>query len=732
MWYTFPSDKDEQKKCLDILNEKLQEISWDDKVDFRDDLEELAAFYTGEKPFDAVSAYDKLYHIYFELEIDKGKTKEELFGTDNSIEAFKKNFIEAWRRFSYMSLTIGPTFIRSEDRDKLLEVYEQLHANKKMTDDEIKETALKIDILVTDYQNEDLQNNILAVEDRFENSRNANDITRAIMDRKFSKDHYIQNRLQLLRQFANGETTDIKAYMPFYERPENIKSGKEASSEDVKKTAENMKNDSLNELRNKVITVWDKYWEEEDPIEIELNDISKSNDSTLEDSMSSIKSSLSAEKEEGKAKFLEKLEKSCAQAKDIIENQLKNETAEFDESLKKNQELFQKINAKIQANPEITTYEEPLADMLHRLESEIKNQSAKKDPSKLHEEVLKDYNTEYAKYRNSLNKNHNKLGQKFDQIWEENSKYRQKFRELSDVDIEFYNKKKNQLNLLSKEQLEQLIKDKEKQQEDLKQLRKDEIPRRLEQKVSIDAVTIPVMKEAKQSIKAFTAAKEQITAAFTPEQLKERLTDATNTLNAFYDKYTAYFQDVEKRYEQVLQNRKSLNEVFEAAKDITKKSGFFSIQKKNPKIFTDTMDAVDTYISDRKDPEKAQKAYDACRKYVESYMKSDRSGLKSGNADGNTRRQTVVRMLELMDQLPEFKKFTVSDSKNKNGWEVVDKEDTAKYTKLNYKQLEASLAKHATKPKQSKKQAKAPQKASAFYDIDKLVNKRKEQQGKGL
>ncbi len=731
MWYTFPSDKDEQKKCLDILNEKLQEISWDDKVDFRDDLEELAAFYTGEKPFDAVSAYDKLYHIYSELEIDKGKTKEELFGTDNSIEAFKKNFIEAWRRFSYMSLTIGPTFIRSEDRDKLLEVYEQLHANKKMTDDEIKETALKIDILVTDYQNEDLQNNILAVEDRFENSRNANDITLAIMNREFSKDHYIQNRLQLLRQFANGEATDIKTYMPFYERPENIKSGKEASSEDVKKTAENMKNDSLNELRNKVITVWDKYWEEEDPIEIELNDISKSNDSTLDDSMSSIKSSLSAEKE-GKAKFLEKLEKSCAQAQDIIENQLKNETAEFDESLKKNQELFQKINAKIQADPEITTYEEPLADMLHRLESEIKNQSAKKDPSKLHEEVLKDYNTAYAKYRNSLNENCNKLQRKSDQIWEENSNYRQKFQKLSNVDKEFYKNKKDQLNLLSKEQLEQLIKDKEKQQEDFKQLRKDEIPVRLEQKASIDAVTVPVMKEAKQSIKAFTAAKEQIIAAFTPEQLKERLTDATNTLNAFHDKYTAYFQDVEKRYEQVLQNRKSLNEVFEAAKDITKKSGFFSIQKKNPKIFTDTMDAVGTYISDRKDPEKAQKAYDACRKYVESYMKSDRSGLKSGNADGNTRRQTVVRMLELMDQLPEFKKFTVSDSKNKNGWEVVDKEDTAKYTKLNYKQLEASLAKHATKPKQSKKQAKAPQKASAFYDIDKLVNKRKEQQGKGL
>lgn len=279
-------------------------------------------------------------------------------------------------------------------------------------------------------------------------------------------------------------------------------------------------------------------------------------------------------------------------------------------------------------------------------------------------------------------------------------------------------------DLLTKEQLEQLLQDKTKLDQDRKALYAETLAQSKSRKASIDALFSTVLQNVKKTEESLDALKRNSNVSFNQEQLEtvsRNYREGKESLKALNDKYGKYFGDVTKNYDGVLaamerdrENRQKMKDVLEAAGDINKK-GIFG-RKKNPKIFTDTMSAVGEYLNDTTNLQKAKTAYDACRKYVSSYMKSDQSGLKSGSTAGNTRRQTVVRMLELMDALPEFQNLVERSAGEKDDWVVMDRGE--KYTKLDFKKLEASLAKHSTKHKN--------QERSAFSDIDKLVSKKKE------
>lgn len=733
MWYTFPSDKNELNNFIDSINKYIQEF--DEYVDIKETFENLAAIYSEEKPFNAESAYEMLYRIYLAMDIDDGKDKSELFGKKDSLEAFKVDFLEAWKKISYIVLTNGNNIAYSDERDKYLKIYDELHDNKKMEDNDIQKIAQNIDHLFDDGDDNDLRDNITALETSLDNQNNADNIYLEVRDSKQLKKQYITNRLQLFHQFATSDVSDIKAYIPFYGRIEDIKAKKVVSPEEVKEVAENIRNEALNSLRKQVNDLWES--QEYDSTVHKISEISANYTVGLSESMNDIESDIAKEKRL-KPEFFNDLAKSQAEAEKIFPEHIEDQVREFNTILGKNQKLFDDVKYRILSVPDIADYEKPMVDMLHKLENETERQADKVKFSNLYEEAEKKYTAALNQYSESLNKQHNILNQKYDENIAEEVNYEHKLEPLYQIEKDL-NNQKNVLDLLPKDKLEKLIEDKGKLEQDFKKVRSEELPLREARKGEIDNLTDTVQQNVERIKKDFTDIKKKISNTFTPEELENHYKDAIHSQKAINEKYTAYFQDVEKRYAQVCAARQSLNEVFEAAGDITKKKGFFSIQKKNPKIFTDTMDAVDAYIKDRKNPKKIEAAYDACRKYVASYMKSDQSGLKSGNTDGNTRRQTIVRMLELMDKLPEFQKLVASDRKIENDWTVVDSKDTSKYTKLNYKQLEESLKKHATKPKKSGKGAQKPEK-SAFYDIDKLVNKRKESKnskdgkgkGKGL
>ncbi len=724
MWYTFPSDKNEQKKCIESLCNYVKEMY--DGPDIREDFEELVAIYLGEKPLNASDAYNKLHNIYTEMDLDNNKSTKELFGTDYSLDAFKKNFLEAWKKISYGVLTTGFEPAVAEERDKYLKIYDSLHDNKKMDDTAIGELAKNIDLLLTDPNNlhNNLHNNIIAFEKSLGNKNNADDIYLGLRNKDFSFDQYIKNRLQLLEQFAKSDVADIKAYLPFYGSAKNIANGKKAAAEEVKKVAAGMKDESLNKLRENIKDLWENP--KLDPNASNLTELKAKTDATLLRAINSTEL-LPAKEAANKDDFLDTLKKDCDKAAKFFPIQFFSKNEELKAIIEKNKALVDDINNKMLADPEIAEYEEPMSSMLEGFKKTTETEASKAQFSSLYEESSKKYNNALTRYKESIDKELSVLKNKRSNLIAEDRKYEQKMSELLAKNDKLINQY-NQLDVLSKEQLEQHIKDKEEIDLNFKELSNKELPIQIERKASIEKFIDEVQQKTYKKTNNFATIKEDIASSFSTDALAKRYDKIIHNLKSYNEKYTAYFKDVENRYAQVKADRQSLKEVFEAAEDITKKKGFFSIQRKNPKIFTDTMNSVTAYFDDRKNPEKAKAAYDSCRKYISNYMKSDNSGLKSGNAEGNTRRQTVVRMLELMDKLPEFQKFI--NFKEMDGFEIMDtKDDVSKYTKLNYKQLEASLAKHASKPKKTGNGAKKPER-SAFNDIDKLVNKRKEAKNK--
>ncbi len=412
------------------------------------------------------------------------------------------------------------------------------------------------------------------------------------------------------------------------------------------------------------------------------------------------------------------------------------------EILDRSRKLFDDFTNKIKEDPWLAKYDQQLKDQTDRFFNAITEYGEYHLPD-LGQEAKDEYVQKWREYKQALKISSRGLEQERKNLKADEAQLDTKRKKLQEREIWMINDRKR-VDQLSKKDLLFLLDAKKRHDQHVRKLNADALAVSQARKESLDRID-PVMQEVDRIRNRFLERQENTKLAYTEEQVeteRQRLLQGNKVLQDLNEEYAVHLQNLTQRYEKIAATRQSLEEVFEAADDFRYKKNFLGIQKKSPKIFTETMDAVESYINDRTNSWKAERAYDACRTYVESYMKSDRSGLKSGNKDGNTRRQAVVRMLELMDQLPEFQRLVVQNEKDKQDWVVIEdkadaekdpnwvvvdsKEDAKKYTKLNYKQLEASLAKHAEPSK--KKSGKNPKKQQkpekkAFSNIDKLIEK---------
>ncbi len=720
MWYTFPQDKETQKQALDFFGETLHDGYYTEEV--RQSLEELMEVYTGARPFDPEAAYEKLYTIYSEMDMGDMESKEEFFAEKQyKAKDFQKDFQEMWKDMSYNALTNGNKLWKSR-RDEFLQFFDELHASQKMSDQDIAKTAEILHKVFT-APNDDkyLRDNITELEKFLGNKQNADDIYLGVRDSAAGREWYVRNRMQFFRQFAQGDVEDIRAYTPFYDTMDKIRAGKAAPEDEVKKVDAAMHDESLQDMRKRVK---EAFAPQLDPVYGEIIDQDRSNAKAIEDALSTAKERIekeTAREERDKNRFFQDATQSFEDAVQNLPSQQKRAAEEYNDMLRQNQKVLQDIKKKIHDDPDIADYEDKLTDELAKFEQALNAQLEKNPIPKLDEAAKNDYAQKWEEYKDALKQGIRSLQQEKKQWGAAYDQFHQKERELDKAEKAL--SKKN-VDLMTKEQLEQLLQDKAKLDQDRKALFAESLAQSKSRKASIDALFSTVLQNVKQTEESLDALKRNSNVSFNQEQLEtvsRNYQAGKESLKALNDKYGKYFGDVTKNYDAVLaamerdkENRQKMKDVLEAAGDINKK-GFFG-QKKNPKIFTDTMGAVDEYLNDTTNLQKAKNAYDACRKYVSSYMKSDQSGLKSGSKAGNTRRQTVVRMLELMDALPEFQNLVERSAGEKDDWVVMEKSE--KYTKLDFKKLEASLAKHSTKQKH--------QERSAFSDIDKLVSKKKE------
>ncbi len=181
------------------------------------------------------------------------------------------------------------------------------------------------------------------------------------------------------------------------------------------------------------------------------------------------------------------------------------------------------------------------------------------------------------------------------------------------------------------------------------------------------------------------------------------------------------------------QKRAELETVFGGISDTKAGStGFLVRKKKDDTAFQNMKAAVTDYLQNGGE-KKAAKAYEECRNYLAGWME-DYGKLKKGSKTENIRNQGVVRMLELMEEMPDFQSsLKIVDTRKHihpgepgEGWHIVeDKDEASRYKRMNFQALEKSLAEHSAESKQAARHVGNNGNSKSFTDLNKRIEEKK-------
>lgn len=178
------------------------------------------------------------------------------------------------------------------------------------------------------------------------------------------------------------------------------------------------------------------------------------------------------------------------------------------------------------------------------------------------------------------------------------------------------------------------------------------------------------------------------------------------------------------------QNRAELETVFGGISDTELSRKWF--RKRDDTVFQNMKAAVTDYLQNGGE-KKAAKAYEECRNYLAGWME-DYGKVKDGSKTENIRNQGVVRMLELMEEMPDFQSsLKIIDTRKHihpddvgGDWDIVEnKKDASRYKRINFQALEKSLAEHSTESKQAARHVGNNGNSKSFTDLDKRIAEKK-------
>ncbi len=245
--------------------------------------------------------------------------------------------------------------------------------------------------------------------------------------------------------------------------------------------------------------------------------------------------------------------------------------------------------------------------------------------------------------------------------------------------------------------------------------------------------------------KALSSAQEKCETA--KDELEVNLRDRdykNNVKNRFHLKQMENAKPLQENYQEMLDyteqiktaynaraDRNEIEMVFNGIRDTKPGRRTLGFRQKDDTLFKNMKTALADYIQNH-DVESAGKAYEECRNYLASRMNPDKT-LKKGNEHEKIRAQGVVRMLELMETLPEFQSFVEkkpamqaeAKAEAPEGWEIMDHNVSAGYNKLNFEQLENSLAQHSSEKHSGRQYAGSAKNDKAFTNLNKRIGKKK-------
>ncbi len=212
---------------------------------------------------------------------------------------------------------------------------------------------------------------------------------------------------------------------------------------------------------------------------------------------------------------------------------------------------------------------------------------------------------------------------------------------------------------------------------------------------------------------------------------KKTLTESFEEKNAALKTMEAEFNKQEEaRRKELEDNQRARKEIFDtynAIKD-TRNYGRKSHEPFQRMLsalaeyrLTQNQDAAGLYTEQQK-LDAAKALYDACNTYLEKHVVKDKSGkMKIGGQHyetGAIRKQAAVQILELLENLPEYKKAMQKQLENPVAEEAAEpkKGKEVKREKIDFNQLRGDLKSSLTKHTKNKRVA--PGKDAAYADLD--------------
>ncbi len=716
-WYKIPYESAD-------LTAMLDRFFTPDETEARKNMVELLDAYDDEIkiPGNMKQYYDQLFQVYKDTGLVDDDMREDMFtGThspQNLLEEIEKlcRILDNRELFSMDNLDM-----LNEKTLPLLEIGEALESKKGFSKEQVQDIQQYLIFLSDDsvdafYQKREerelLTNPVRNVETALGNSaKNAGQLYDGLHKGEFHAADYVKSRVDMLQQFVNSDYDSLSEFFPLYD-PKTYDPAKQPNLEELE--ARNKQKEA--EAKHAAFLETGKQRDEMQVKAVKSYGAVGASVTAAENLLQQIEASRKEMmKPEDRAHFAEDMANKQHRWEQEMQSSI-NIPREYNKTVRSSNDLLRHMDDMIRTYPNADTAElqQKRAAFVERMEQLT---TAPQLP-KLDAEAMQEYDTNV---------------QQFDTVTAEASQKLQN--RITEVKNELAALKKDQEEILKKQEalrkadfygnMDQL----QAEQKLLNEQQKNVADR--SQKLQ-DALAADVKAYSNQLSEAqsdLRIANDDIIHLFVDMKRKDEVKRRANgTLDRHTEQMKAVYQEAKDYDTTALQrlrepeNHAEMETIFNGISDTKAHRSIFG-RRKDDTAFQNMKAAVSDYLQNS-DEQNAKKAYEECRNYLAGWMKPD-GNLKGGSNTENTRNQGVVRMLELMENMPAFQKYVPKQTANAvaDGWEILGDEENEhnSFNKLNFKTLENSLEKHAVKGKNEEIRAGRQENRKAFTNLNQKI-----------
>ncbi len=716
-WYKIPYESADLAAMLD-------RFFTPDETEARKNMVELLDAYDDEIkiPGNMKQYYDQLFQVYKDTGLADDDMRGDMFtGThspQNLLEEIEKlcRILDNRELFSMDNLDM-----LNEKTLPLLEIGDALESKKGFSKEQVQDIQQYLIFLSDDsvdafYQKREerelLTNPVRNVETALGNSaKNAGQLYNGLHKGEFHAADYVKSRVDMLQQFVNSDYDSLSEFFPLYD-PKTYDPAKQPNLEELE--ARNKQKEA--EAKHAAFLETGKQRDEMQVKAVKSYGAVGASVTAAENLLQQIEASRKEMmKPEDRAHFAEDMAQKQHRWDQEMQSSI-NIPQGYNKTVRSSNDLLRHMDDMIRAYPNADTTElqQKRAAFVERMEQLT---TAPQLP-KLDVEAMQEYDTNV---------------QQFDTVTAEASQKLQN--RITEVKNELAALKKDQEEILKKQEalskadfygnMDQL----QAEQKLLNEQQKNVADR--SQKLQ-DALAADVKAYSNQLSEAqsdLRIANDDIIHLFVDMKRKDEVKRRANgTLDRHTEQMKAVYQEAKDYDTTALQrlrepeNHAEMETIFNGISDTKAHRGIFG-KRKDDTAFQNMKTAVSDYLQNS-DEQNAKKAYEECRNYLAGWMKPD-GNLKGGSNTENTRNQGVVRMLELMENMPAFQKYVPKQTANAaaDGWEILGDEENEhnSFNKLNFKTLENSLEKHAVKGKNEEIRAGRQESRKAFTNLNQKI-----------